>query len=266
MSRAIECVVSFSGGAQSFVAAQRAIARYGASATRLVFADTSAEDADLYRFLSDAQRVLGAELVTLRDGRTPRDVLRQRRFLGSGRGAPCSKLLKRDPLDRWIAANAPDAVLIVGLSWDEPHRIEAITARIGVGRVWAPLADPPYLSRDAVFQAVADAGIALPRLYAKGYAHNNCGGACVRAGQGAWAHLLTDNPALFSEWEAWEQEMRAEIGAHAILRDRTGGASRPLPLVELRRRVEGQPDAVDLFDIGGCGCLVDDEPMTTGDE
>ena len=256
---AITCVVSFSGGAQSFVAAQRAVARYGASATRLVFADTSAEDADLYRFLHDAAAVLSAPLVILRDGRTPRDVLRERQFLGSGRGAPCSKVLKRDPLDRYMAAHAPAAVLVVGLSWDEPHRIEAITARIGEGRVWAPLADPPYLTKDDVFAHVRAAGLRLPRLYERGYAHNNCGGACVRAGQGAWTHLLRDNPALFAEWEAWEQAMRAEVGPYAILRDRTGDAVKPLPLVELRRRTQQEPQSIDLFDIGGCGCMVEQE-------
>lgn len=52
--------------------------------------------------------------------------------------------------------------------------------------------------------------------------------------------------------------MRELVGPHAILRDRTGNGTAPLPLVELRRRVKGQPDTVDLFDIGGCGCFAPD--------
>ncbi|MFN9574964.1 MAG: hypothetical protein ACK6AH_00180 [Gemmatimonadota bacterium] len=157
------------------------------------------------------------------------------------------------------ASASPAAVMVVGVTREEPPREAAITARSGDSRiVWAPLTEPPYLTRDDVFAAVRDAGIELPRLYARGYAHNNCGGACVRAGQGAWAHLLKDNPALYAEWEAWEQEMRGMVGPHAILRDRSGGEHAPLPLVELRRRVKGQPDTVDLFDIGGCGCFAPD--------
>ena len=252
-------VVSLSGGAQSFVAAQRAVARYGAASVACLFADTSAEDADLYRFVIQGAAHLGVPLFVVRDGRTPQEVLRHRRFLGSGRGAPCSDILKRRPVDAWLAKHAPAAVLVVGMTWEEPHRVEAITARYGDSRiVWAPLTEPPYLTRDDVFAAVRDAGIALPRLYARGYAHNNCGGACVRAGQGAWAHLLKDNPALYAEWEVWEQDMRELAGPHAILRDRSGGDHAPLPLVELRRRVQGQPDTVDLFDIGGCGCFAPD--------
>lgn len=254
----IRAVVSFSGGAQSFVAAQRAVAKFGAASVSLLFADTSAEDLDLYRFVVQGAAALGCALHVVRDGRTPRDVLRQRRFLGSGRGAPCSDVLKRRPVDAWLRDHAPGAILVVGLTWEEPHRIEAIARRYaGQCDVWSPLAEPPYLTRDDVFACVAAAGVALPRLYARGYQHNNCAGACVRAGQSAWAHLLRDNPALFNEWEQFEESMRSEIGPHAILRDRSNGDTAPMTLTELRRRVA--TDQVDAFEWGGCGCMVDDD-------
>lgn len=250
----MNAVVMFSGGAQSFVAAQRAVARFGASNVALLFADTSAEDADLYRFVTQAAASIGAPLHVVRDGRTPQQVLRDRKFLGSGRGAPCSEYLKRKPMDAWIAANAPDAVQVYGLSWEEPHRVEAIQSAKAPAPVWCPLAEAPYLTRDDVLAAVTAAGIAMPQLYRDGFAHNNCGGACVRAGQGAWLHLLDKKPGLYAEWEAWEQDMRDSVGPYAILRDRTGGEVRPLPLVELRSR---RRDDVDLFDIAGCGCATD---------
>jgi 3'-phosphoadenosine 5'-phosphosulfate sulfotransferase (PAPS reductase)/FAD synthetase len=247
-------VVMFSGGAQSFVAAQRAVAKFGASKVRLLFADTSAEDPDLYRFVIQAAASIGAPLHVVRDGRTPQQVLRDRKFLGSGRGAPCSEFLKRKPMDAWVAANAPDAVQVYGLSWEEMHRVEAIQRAKAPASVWCPLAEAPYLTRDDVLAAVEASGVAMPRLYRDGFAHNNCGGACVRAGQGAWLHLLNMKPDLYAEWEKWEQDMRASVGPYAILRDRTGGDVRPLPLVELRSRRRSD---VDLFDIAGCGCATE---------
>jgi len=255
-------VVSFSGGAQSFVAAQRAVARFGSENVAMLFADTSAEDPDLYRFVVQGAAALGAPLHVVREGRTPQQVLRDRRFMGSGRGAPCSDVLKRKPFDAWMASHAPDAVRVFGLTWEEPHRVEAVTRRHAPAPVWCPLTDAPYLSRDTVFDAVRAAGLELPRLYARGYQHNNCGGGCVRAGQAAWAHLLRDQPEKFAEWEAWEQSMRAEVGPHAILRDRTGGSVRALPLLELRERIAASTH--DEFEWGGCGCMMDDDTTLEG--
>ncbi|MFN7611612.1 MAG: phosphoadenosine phosphosulfate reductase family protein, partial [bacterium] len=261
-----ECVVMFSGGAQSFVAAQRAVERFGAANTVMLFADTSAEDADLYRFVIQAAASIGAPLHIVRDGRTPQQVLRDRKFLGSGRGAPCSELLKRKPMDAWVATNAPDAVQVYGLSWEEPHRVESIRRAKAPANVWCPLSEAPYLTKDDVLAAVEAAGIAMPKLYRDGFAHNNCGGACVRGGQGAWLHLLDKNPALYSEWEAWEQDMRQQVGPYAILRDRSGGRTRPLPLVELRSR---NRETLDVFEIAGCGCATEyptPTPEGQGDE
>jgi hypothetical protein len=43
-------------------------------------------------------------------------------------------------------------------------------------------------------------------------------------------------PDRHAHAEAQEQQLRAEIGDVAILRERRGGVSRPLTLTELRRR------------------------------
>jgi hypothetical protein len=66
--------------------------------------------------------------------------------------------------------------------------------------------------------------------------HNNCGGVCVRGGQRHWRHLLDVFPDRYAHAEAEEQRLRAELGDVAILRERRGGVTRPLPLTELRRR------------------------------
>ena len=66
--------------------------------------------------------------------------------------------------------------------------------------------------------------------------HNNCGGVCVRGGHKHWLHLLEVFPDRYAHAEAQEQQLRAEFGDVAILRERRGGVSRPLTLTELRRR------------------------------
>lgn len=90
-----------------------------------------------------------------------------------------------------------------------------------------------------------------------GFEHNNCAGACVKAGQAQWRLLLEKNPELYRSWEDHEQGMRKMLQADiAILRDRRGGQTRPLTLLELRTR-----ESYDKDDWGGCGCFSDAEEV-----
>jgi hypothetical protein len=161
--------------------------------------------------------------------------------------------------DRWLAAHcAPGTRVSVGIDWSEAHRFERLVARkAGDGFVYdAPLCEAPYLTKDDTLAWLQREGVTAPRLYALGFAHNNCGGGCVKAGVGHFAHLYRVLPDVFATWEREEQTLRGQLGDVAILRDRTGGTTKPLPLVQLRRRLDAgwHPD---LFDIGGCGCFVD---------
>ena len=99
-------------------------------------------------------------------------------------------------------------------------------------------------------------GLKTPRLYNLGFSHNNCGGGCVRAGQAQFKKLLEVMPERFAMWEEKEQEIIKHIGKDvSILMDMKDGVRRSLPLIELRRRVEDQPQLIDETDIGGCGCF-----------
>jgi hypothetical protein len=167
--------------------------------------------------------------------------------------------LKRQLLDRWRREHdAPGMVDYVGLDWTEPHRITRLAARFQQQgwRLEAPMAEPPYLSKAQMCDEARMDGIKPPRLYALGFSHNNCGGACVKAGQGHWARLLQVMPERYAYHEAQEQALRQQLGDVSILRDRSGGQSRPLTLKTFRQRVQaGQ--SYDLFEIGGCGCATD---------
>ena len=253
-------VVMFSSGAGSWAAARRVADEHGTDDLVLLFADVRGEDADNYRFLHEAAADVGGELVIVEDGRTIWDVFKDNRFLGNSRLANCSKFLKQQPAREWLDANCDpaDTTVYVGIDWTETHRIPAIERSYLPYVAKAPLCEPPYLSRDDVFADLKRRGIKRPRLYDLGLQHANCGGLCVRAGQGQFARVLDLMPERFAEWERNEQELRDHLGKDvSILRDRTGGQVVPLTLTAFRERAESKPEQIDLFDIGGCGCFVD---------
>lgn len=206
----------------------------------------------------------------VQDGRDPWQVFADERYLGNSRVAGCSHRLKQDVARAWLEANRDpaDTVIHVGIHYSEADRFTGTGSKKGARELWlpwrceAPMCEPPYLSEDELRADLAAAGIRRPRLYDLGFAHNNCGGFCVRAGHGHFRTLLEQLPERFAYHDRRERELRAELGKDVtILRDRRGGVTRPLPLAEFRRRVEvgWQPD---LFDVGGCGCFIQETAMT----
>jgi hypothetical protein len=110
--------------------------------------------------------------------------------------------------------------------------------------------------KEQVLDLFRERGIEPPKLYAQGFAHANCGGACVRGGQGQWALLLEKNPARYREWEAEEHKTRVFLGKDVtILRDRRGGKVRPMTLEEFRNRIQAKAIDVDHNDVSACGCF-----------
>jgi hypothetical protein len=247
-------VIAFSGGIGSFMTAKLVVGAHGPDDVTLLFADTLGEDEDLYRFNDDVAATLGVPVTRVADGRTIWEVFRDDRFLGNARLANCSKFLKQKPSRAWLDANCDpsDTTVYVGIDWTEIHRLPAIRAGHDPYPVEAPLTEPPYYSKTDMMDAARGLGIDPPRLYAQGYVHNNCAGACVRAGQAQWRLLAETNPDLYAYTAAREQELRDHLGKDvAILRDRTGGVSRPMTLLQFADR-----ESFDVDDWGGCGCYV----------
>lgn len=252
-------VVLFSGGIGSWAAAKR-ITTNPEDELVLLFTDTNMEDEDLYRFITEAATDVGGTLVRLADGRTPWELFFDEKFIGNTRVDICSRVLKRDLSRKWIEENCDpaDTIVYLGVDWSEIHRYERAAPRWKPYRLLAPLCDPPYLSKTDMLEQARDAGLTPPRLYELGFPHNNCGGFCVKQGQAAFLHLLKVLPERYAHHEEQENLFRSTINGNvAILRDRRGGVTKPLTLTELRIRAAEQPDQLDLFDWGGCGCMVD---------
>jgi hypothetical protein len=255
-------VVMFSGGIGSWAAAKRVVADHGTADVTLLFTDTLMEDEDLYRFLDDAERNIGVPITRIAEGRTPWQVFFDERFLGNSLKDPCSKILKRQMADRWLREHCDPAetAVYVGIDWTEEHRFTRLEERrAGAGWTYlAPLCEPPLTLKSMLFDELLAAGIKPPRLYAMGFSHNNCGGFCVKAGQGHFANLLRTMPERFRYHEEQEQAIRLVLGDVSILTDRRGdGVKKPLTLRAFRERVEAGWSC-DPFDIGGCGCFVDE--------
>lgn len=97
-----KCIVSYSGGVGSYMAAKRCIEEYGKDDVELVFADTTIEDESLYVFLSTSTRILGIDLTVLRDGRDPFQVFIDRKYMANTRKSVCSIALKLIPFEAYM--------------------------------------------------------------------------------------------------------------------------------------------------------------------
>ncbi len=247
----------FSSGIASWAAAKRVVAQHGPADVTLLFADTGIEDQDNYRFLDEAAANVGVPVTRLADGRTPWQVFHDERFLGNARVDPCSRVLKREVLDRWRDQHCTpeDAVVYIGLDWTEGHRLARLQQHVQPWIYQAPLMAAPYLSKRDMLAWAEREGLTPPRLYALGFPHANCGGFCIKAGQAQFALLLRVLPHRYAEHEDEEGRLRERLGKDvAILRDRTGGTTTPLTMRAFRERLESGGQA-DLFEWGGCGCM-----------
>lgn len=261
-------VVMFSGGIGSWACAKRVAEKHGTDDLYLLFSDVKGfndnphigEDEDTYRFIKEAADNVGGELVIVRDGRDIWQVFKDKRFLGNSRLASCSHELKQKPARKWLEENCPpeETIVYVGIDWSETHRLPSIIRNYLPYVAEAPLTDEPFLDKAQLIEWARKEGLQTPRLYDLGFAHNNCGGGCVRAGQGQFKQLLQIMPDRFAVWEQKEKEIQEFLDKDVtILKEQKKGVRKNLSLEELRLRVQGDPSLFDDLDIGGCNCFVD---------
>lgn len=251
-------IVSLSGGISSAVAADLTISRYGRNKVVLWFADTLAEDEDLYRFLDDCMKRWGGKLYRHCDGRTPEQVAEDKHIIPNQKVAPCTHVLKIEPFTRWLWCVPRPVTVLLGLSWTEQHRIDQRQFWHRKNGGWKPptgysakipgvYEDFPLLWKPIIyypFQYVRDVmGLEIPNLYRLGFDHNNCGGECFRQSIGNWLLLRDVRPEAFMAKAKWELTSRERLGVeYTIIRDQSGGQVKPLPLISLleRKRVRRQ--------------------------
>lgn len=267
-------ISSYSGGGASWYTSELLAERYGKENVINLFSDTLIEDEDTYRFINETTAKSGIELVRVADGRDPWEVFKDVRWIGNSRVAQCSTLLKQKMCKEWVEVNyKPDECIVyVGIDWSEEHRMEAIEAGWHPYKAKAVLTEPPYIDKEFIFRKMAEQGIRIPRLYEMGFSHNNCGGFCVRAGQGHFINLLKKMPERYLYHESKEQEMRDYLDnqkvsilskskfSHYEINDEGEKVAKytktPYTLRQLRTDWEtGLGMQIEMDDIGGCGCF-----------
>lgn len=250
-------IVLTSGGLGSHFTTKRLLER-GVQKEDIIrlFTDTRVEDEDLYRFLYQSTEKLGIPLTEATDGRTIWEVFRDVKYLGNSRLDPCSRVLKREKSRKYIKQFSPDEVIVyLGYDWTEMSRFEKAQKAWLPYRIESPLCEPPYLDKEDMKKMIVEDGIELPRLYRMGFAHNNCGGGCVKAGIGHFVKLLDEFPERFFEWEKGESDIREYLGKDVtILRRMINGKRVNFALKQLREERQTITES-EKCEIGGCGCF-----------
>lgn len=212
-------------------------------------------------YLNDLSRKVHEAIpnfIWLNNGKDVWDVFYEKKFLGNSRLAHCSHVLKQEMSREYVFYNflPINTTLYLGIDWAEEHRTKAPKENWKPFKVEFPMCEEPYLTNIDHVKELEKIGITPPRLYAMGFSHNNCGGFCVRAGQGHFANLLKQNPELYLYHEQREREFREHIVKDvSILRKQRNGVRYNYTLEELRKDIESEQE-IDNNDIGGCGCFV----------
>lgn len=256
-----EHIVMMSGGIESYAMAKIVASTYGKENIILLFADTKTEDADLYRFLEEAALDVGSELIKIVDGRNIWEVFRDVRFLGNSRVDPCSRILKREPLLKWMEQNCDQSAtkVYIGYRHDEDGRMAKAMRFWSPWKVFFPLKDANVDKCD-IRRWMDEGSIRPPTLYEEGFEHNNCGGGCVKMGIGQAVHLLKQRPATFAQWEDKEKEMQVFLGDDVtILKDRRGGGNKRMSLTVLRERHESGEKNLGRYENHACSCMSGDD-------
>lgn len=220
---------------------------------------------DRKKYLDNLAKVAEREIPNLfwrNDGRDVWDIFFDDEMLGNSRLARCSHIIKQD-LARDVVENyfdPEDTVLYLGIDWTEEHRTKAPKKNWSPYEVRFPMCEEPLETNIDHVKDLEALGVKVPRLYSLGFSHNNCGGFCVRAGQGHFINLLEQRPELYDYHEKMELLWREKTGKpYTILRKQRNKVRYNITLKELREEYEAkQREAdIDFDDIGGCGCFVE---------
>jgi hypothetical protein len=223
-------IASLGGGFTSSALMPRILLeQYDKSQLKFVNCVLPNEHPDMWRLFDAIEEKLGIEVTYIafhpenkwqlvnkedRDNKkklwTPFDVFFWRGFIGNSRNDPCSSFLKRETIYHYVSDKySPiEAVIAVGIHDDEFDRTAAIRSnweQKGWEVMFPALGSDTYTKEEENCLIEKWYGVTLD-LYTKGFKHNNCAGACVKAGQRQWAQLWYYYPEVYAEWEQLERD------------------------------------------------------------
>lgn len=216
MSKRLVC--QFSCGAASAVATKLTLqSRYPGEEIIIVNAFLAEEHEDNRRFAADCEKWFDFPITEIRDTKysaSTDEVWRRERFMKGLHGAPCSRLLKREPLGR---LSRPGDISVIGFTIEEQDRFDDLCEHLPAESFKAPLIERG-LSKPDCLAIIEDAGITLPYMYLLGFLNANCIG-CPKGGQSYWQKIRKLFPLRFAAVMAIQESIGP--GAY-FLRFRSG--------------------------------------------
>lgn len=247
--RSRRVVVGFSGGVTSAWCAGWALRTFPRDEVILLFHDTKEEDPDTYRFLREMAAALGMPITERSDGRSVTEVFRDENYLGNTRNAMCSRILKQEQSDRFIAelraAGHDKIVKVVGFSKNEPDRVQHAVGK-AIQRGWDvrfPCIEENVTKQDCATWCECTMGVRPAAMYAWSD-HANCVG-CIKGGREYWLAVAANRPDVFNQ----RADLEDEFG-HCIVQGENPIRLRDLLQVGLRRPVARK----ESISIGTCEC------------
>lgn len=301
-------LVFFSGGLASFAVAHH----IREHKPLLYFTDTLWEDEDLYRFIYEVSDKMQLPMLIHSMNVDPVELMIKQKIIFNSRIGNCSTYLKMKvaadfikkgivpEIEKWhnkhlLSHEMKFDELYFGIGYDEFHRVGAIKKNWKPFDVKFPLVETMY-DYDELLKLY---DIQKPRMYLKGFTHNNCKGRCVKAGKGHFKLLYNEERETFEEIKQIEHWLSIYVGAYHWLKQEEGTehliaeneqemikwheskyTHRPNlhyawgqnfnsilkneQIKQIAKR-QDQKQQFDLFgndNIGGCGCFVDYEGET----
>lgn len=216
------CVIWFSCGAASTVAAKMALTERPDAI--VCYIDTGSEHEDSVRYRDDVSRWLDRPIQVLRspDYFDVDDVIESTRYISGVHGARCTQELKIKVRRRF---QQPDDVQVFGFHYGEADRAEEFRGNYPEVNLWTPLIDH-QLDKSACHALVERAGIEQHAMYRLGYKNANCIG-CVKGAMGYWNKIRVDFPVVFAKRAQQERQIGHAINATEV---RINGKRKKVPV------------------------------------
>lgn len=248
-------IVPFSGGVSSAWCAGWALEHFPREEVVLLWHDTKEEHPDTYRFLREMAVALGMPITERSDGRSVTELFRDEGFLGNNQQTFCSRVLKAEQGDKYVAELRADGfaeiLKVIGYSVNEPARVQRM---VGSCATLGVIPRFPLIEERVPKQATVDWCLSLGVRPSAMYCwseHANCVG-CVKGARAYWLLVAKHAPEVFEQRAKLEEEF-----GHSIIRgekrkdeERSGIFLRELLKVGLKREVKLK----ESVDIGVCEC------------
>ena len=241
-------VVGFSGGVTSAEAAVLALAEYPHNEIVLLWHDTKREDGDTLRFLKEAAAWLGLPITERSDGRSVDEVEEDEGALANNRMAFCSRILKAEQWEKYLAElrgqGVGEVVKVMGFTareWKRIQRHTMLAQRDGFQIRF--ILKEKCITKQQCFDNWVKRGIRPPRMY-RWSDHANCIN-CRRGGKAYIIASAQHHPEEFAKLVAHEKN--PVFQGHTIFKD---GSLEEIIQRGLKRKVSRK----ESIEIGACEC------------